>query len=104
MHLLQTVAVATSLLLPYVSSASISGSALQAIGARAQPVENRGVTASCPSGRLLDIEGKVQYFAGTNAWWLGHLTSDDDLDTAMSEIAQVCPLLASWYERLFNDL
>ncbi|KAI9737330.1 MAG: hypothetical protein M1834_009483 [Cirrosporium novae-zelandiae] len=38
-------------------------------------------------GRLFDIDGKKQYFAGTNAWWLGHLYYDDDVDTAMSQIA-----------------
>ena len=38
-------------------------------------------------GRLFEIDGKVQYFAGTNAWWLGHLFTDADLETAISQIA-----------------
>ncbi|KKY18530.1 putative b-mannanase [Phaeomoniella chlamydospora] len=38
-------------------------------------------------GRLFSLNGTVTYFAGTNAWWLGHLTEDADVDTAMSEIA-----------------
>jgi hypothetical protein len=88
MILLPTVALVTGLLVPYVSAALIPGGALQAAVAKPQSVQKRGVTASSLSGRLFDIEGKVQYFAGTNARWLDHLTGDVDLDTAMSEIAQ----------------
>ena len=68
MRLLRTVALATGLLVPYVSVALIPEGALQATGARAQPAQKRDVTASSPSGRLFNIDGKVQYFAGTNAW------------------------------------
>ena len=52
----------------------------------AKPALKRGVSASSPSGRIFDIDGKVQHFAGTNAWWLGYLISNADLDTAMSEM------------------
>lgn len=87
MRLLHMVALTTGLL-PYISAALIPEGALQTTGPRAQSVQKRDVAASCPSGRLFDIDGKVQYFAGTNAWWLGYLTSDDDLDTATSSIAR----------------
>lgn len=30
---------------------------------------------------------------GTNAWYLGHLTSNADVNQAMSQIAAVCSLL-----------
>ncbi|CAK7222547.1 hypothetical protein SCUCBS95973_004878 [Sporothrix curviconia] len=40
-----------------------------------------------PAGQLFDINGTVSYFAGTNAWWLGHLTKNDDVDKAMQQIA-----------------
>lgn len=40
------------------------------------------------NGTIFALDGKPQYFAGTNAWWLGHLTSDDDVDVAASQIAQ----------------
>ena len=86
MRLLRTVTLATSFLSPYASAAIILDGALQALEAVAKPVLKRGVSASSPSGRIFDIDGKVQHFAGTNAWWLGHLTSDADLDTAMSEM------------------
>ena len=89
MRLLQVVALATGFFLTYTSAISIPKDALQKIETRNQPIQKRVVTASSPSGRLFDIDGKVQYFAGTNAWWLGYLTSDDDLDIAMSEISQV---------------
>ncbi|MCJ1310276.1 hypothetical protein MMC25_003938 [Agyrium rufum] len=39
------------------------------------------------SGRLFTINGKTEYFAGTNTWWLGHLMSDADVETAVSQIA-----------------
>ncbi|KAL4778395.1 glycoside hydrolase superfamily [Aspergillus varians] len=39
-------------------------------------------------GRHFEIDGKVQYFAGTNAWWLGYLTDDGEAELAMSEIAK----------------
>jgi mannan endo-1,4-beta-mannosidase len=45
--------------------------------------------SSVPSvdGKVFDIDGKPQYFAGTNSWWLGHLTSDADVEQACSEIS-----------------
>lgn len=95
MRLLATMALAVGLFLPYVSAASIPEAVLRAVGDRAKLVERRGLAPSFPSGRLFDIEGRVQYFAGTNAWWLGHLTSDADLNTAMSEIAKVRQQLSS---------
>lgn len=39
-------------------------------------------------GRQFEIDGKVQYFAGTNAWWLGYLLNDSDTEYAMSRIAK----------------
>jgi mannan endo-1,4-beta-mannosidase len=93
------VALTTSFLFSYASAAIIPDGALQALEAGAKPMLKRGVSAS-PLGRVFEIDGKVQHFAATNAWWLGHLTNDADLHTAMSEIAQVhttLNLLASCY-------
>jgi len=87
MRLQPIVAFATALLSPAVFGSAIPGDALQAIGRSSRSVLQRDENFSSPSGRLFDIDGAVQYFAGTNAWWLGHLTSDDDLEVAMSEIA-----------------
>jgi hypothetical protein len=81
----QNSGLATSFLPPYASAAIILDGALQSLEAVAKPVLKRGVSAS-PSDRIFDIDDKVQYFAGTNAWWLGHFISDADLDTAMSEM------------------
>ncbi|EWY94865.1 hypothetical protein FOYG_04018 [Fusarium oxysporum NRRL 32931] len=36
---------------------------------------------------VFNIDGKNQYLAGTNTWWMSHLTSDDDVEQAMSQIA-----------------
>ncbi|KAL5342041.1 glycoside hydrolase superfamily [Aspergillus crustosus] len=38
-------------------------------------------------GRHFEIDGKVQYFAGTNCWWLGNLVNDFEVEQAVSEIA-----------------
>lgn len=40
-------------------------------------------------GRHFEIEGKVQYFAGTNCWWLGNLLNDFEVELAVSQIAEV---------------
>ncbi|CAO1600550.1 hypothetical protein XANCAGTX0491_004233 [Xanthoria calcicola] len=58
---------------------------------------------STTSKRLFQLAGKTQYFAGallsnhaasttdmypgTNAWWLGHLPSNQDVDTAVAQMA-----------------
>jgi mannan endo-1,4-beta-mannosidase len=39
-------------------------------------------------GTVFSIQGKKQYFTGTNTWWLGHLLSDQDVDLAASQIAK----------------
>ncbi|KAL8678343.1 MAG: hypothetical protein Q9186_005300 [Xanthomendoza sp. 1 TL-2023] len=44
-------------------------------------------TVSPTNKRLFQLEGKTQYFAGTNAWWLGHLQKNEDVDIAVSQIA-----------------
>lgn len=60
---------------------------------------------STTSKRLFQLAGKTQYFAGvlpsnhaaaatdmypgTNAWWLGHLPSNQDVDTAVAQMAAV---------------
>jgi mannan endo-1,4-beta-mannosidase len=40
-------------------------------------------------GRLFEIDGKVQYFAGTNCWWLGNLLDDAEVELAISQMADV---------------
>ena len=75
----------------------------------ASPVFGRAVCRpiSKPKGRLFNINGKTQYFAckclvgklrllhvaltfaATNAWWLGHLRENSDVDQALSQMAEV---------------
>lgn len=42
-----------------------------------------------PVGTRFEVDGKIQYFAGVNAWWLGHLSNDSDIETAMQQIADI---------------
>ncbi|KAL9008391.1 MAG: hypothetical protein Q9173_006482 [Seirophora scorigena] len=50
-------------------------------------LEARAASITSVNGRLFRIDGKTQYFAGTNTWWLGHLPSNADVDTAIAQIA-----------------
>ncbi|KAL9593796.1 MAG: hypothetical protein Q9219_007375 [cf. Caloplaca sp. 3 TL-2023] len=73
-------------------------------------LDRRASTITTVDQRLFKINGKTQYFAGkkpfaqitcffskeytyqpplagANAWWLGHLYSNQDVDTALSQIA-----------------
>ncbi|KAF7945636.1 uncharacterized protein EAE97_004674 [Botrytis byssoidea] len=50
------------------------------------PFSSSGSNAQV-AGRLFNIDGKVQYFAGTNAWWLAHLSSNSDVDLSFSQMA-----------------
>lgn len=60
------------------------------------PLGLAALAAAVPSHRqprqsgapVFNIDGKNQYFAGTNTWWMSHLTSDDDVEQAMSQIAK----------------
>jgi hypothetical protein len=50
--------------------------------------------------RLFSIDGKTQYFAGTNTWWLGHMYQDADVDEAVKEIAASNLLVTRKYTTL----
>ncbi|RDW80391.1 hypothetical protein BP5796_05089 [Coleophoma crateriformis] len=50
------------------------------------PIGAAGINAK-PAGRLFNIDGQVQYFAGSNAWWLAHLSKNSDIDIALKEVA-----------------
>jgi hypothetical protein len=44
---------------------------------------------SKPVGRLFEIDGEVTYWSGANAWWIGHLSKNEDVDIVMQQIADV---------------
>ncbi|KAI4235176.1 MAG: hypothetical protein LQ352_008118 [Teloschistes flavicans] len=54
---------------------------------RTAELQRRSARYPSVDQRLFNINGKTQYFAGTNTWWLGHLFSNDDVDLALSQIA-----------------
>ncbi|MCJ1429548.1 hypothetical protein MMC29_007463 [Sticta canariensis] len=37
-------------------------------------------------GRLFNIDGKTQYFAGTNTYWLGYVKKNTDVDLALQQL------------------
>ena len=53
------------------------------------PFTGNGRSYAKPAGRLLDLAGRVGYFAGSNAWWLGQLEASSDVDLVLSELANV---------------
>ncbi|CAN8106177.1 unnamed protein product [Discula destructiva] len=53
----------------------------------AYPIGRTGGANAKAAGRLFDIDGKVEYFAGSNAWWLAHLSKNSDIDTSLRQVA-----------------
>ncbi|TVY16294.1 Mannan endo-1,4-beta-mannosidase A [Lachnellula arida] len=55
-----------------------------------------------PSDHVFSIDGKAQYFAGTNTYWIGFLTNNSDVDTVMTHLAaSELKVLRVWG---FNDV
>ncbi|KAF3908065.1 hypothetical protein ABW21_db0204293 [Orbilia brochopaga] len=55
-----------------------------------------------PVGRVFEIDEKVQYFVGTNTYWIGFLTDDSDVDLVMKHLKQSqVKVLRVWG---FNDV
>ncbi|MCJ1414434.1 hypothetical protein MMC32_000760 [Xylographa parallela] len=69
------------------TSLALLATVLSSVSSLVVPRANPKTTHAYANGRLFNIDGKTQYFAGTNTWWLGHLMSDADVETAVSEIA-----------------
>ncbi|KAF2497543.1 glycoside hydrolase [Lophium mytilinum] len=59
-------------------------------------------TISKASGTKFTIDGVTKYFAGTNAYWIGFLTNNADVDTVMSHLqSSGLKILRVWG---FNDV
>ncbi|KAF4547789.1 Cellulase (glycosyl hydrolase family 5)-like protein 2 [Elsinoe fawcettii] len=67
------------------------------------PTSSGGSTSfASASGSLFNIDGKKQYFVGTNSYWIGFLTNNDDIDLAMSHLQTAgIKVLRVWG---FNDV
>nr|AFJ68087.1 MAN5 [Bispora antennata] len=54
------------------------------------------------AGNVFNINGKSQYFMGTNSYWIGFFTSNDDVDLVFSHLASTgLKVLRVWG---FNDV
>ncbi|KAE8441983.1 hypothetical protein EG329_004109 [Mollisiaceae sp. DMI_Dod_QoI] len=69
-----------------IAAPAIQSSPASQQPAVAYPIGQNGSNAKV-AGRLFNIDGKVEYFAGNNAWWLGHLSNNSDVDIALQEVA-----------------
>ncbi|KAI1818192.1 glycoside hydrolase family 5 protein [Poronia punctata] len=87
----------------------IAGSLLALAGlAAALPAVMSTITKSSAaafpstSGLEFQIDGKTGYFAGTNAYWIGFLTNDADVDKTLDELQEAgLKILRVWG---FNDV
>ncbi|ORY63485.1 glycoside hydrolase superfamily [Pseudomassariella vexata] len=66
-------------------SSSVSVSSKQP--ASKYPIGNGKGPNAKVAGRVFDIDGRVGYFAGSNAWWLGHLSNNADVDISLQQVA-----------------
>ncbi|KAK5163139.1 mannan endo-1,4-beta-mannosidase A-2 [Saxophila tyrrhenica] len=87
------------------SSAVVSASSLPAASsASTQPASSYTAAGSYPttSGTSFVIDGEKSYFAGTNSYWIGFLTNNDDVDTVMQHLKESgLEVLRVWG---FNDV
>ncbi|KAI1298250.1 glycoside hydrolase superfamily [Xylaria venustula] len=59
-------------------------------------------TFSSTSGLNFVIDGETGYFAGTNSYWIGFLTNNDDVDTTLDQLVDAgLKILRVWG---FNDV
>ncbi|KAI8955533.1 glycoside hydrolase superfamily [Xylaria longipes] len=59
-------------------------------------------TFSSTNGLNFQIDGKTGYFAGTNSYWIGFLTNNADVDTALDQVKNAgLKILRVWG---FNDV
>lgn len=73
--------------LPAFAQSSLQDSSITDQPPPAYPIGYAQGTIPKVSGRLFEIDGKLEYFAGSNAWWLAHLSKNSDVDTALQEVA-----------------
>jgi mannan endo-1,4-beta-mannosidase len=75
---------------------SLAGAATAAV------VSARAGTFATAVGTRFNIDGSTKYFAGTNAYWIGFLTNDADVGTALDHMsASGLKILRVWG---FNDV
>lgn len=84
MHTLPTLAVYA---IAIFQAALVSCAPTPAQDVKSAELDRRATTFTTVDQRLFKINGRTQYFAGTNSWWLGHLFQNDDVDTALSQMA-----------------
>ncbi|CAJ2500251.1 Uu.00g031040.m01.CDS01 [Anthostomella pinea] len=68
------------------------------------PTNTPGAAGDNPSAAssLFTIDGVTKYFAGTNAYWIGFLTNNADVDTALDDLVDAgLKILRVWG---FNDV
>ncbi|KAH8426919.1 glycoside hydrolase 5 family protein [Aspergillus melleus] len=83
--------------------AGLASAQLAAAGSQA-PLTDASTTGSFArtSGLNFGIDGKTGYFAGSNAYWIGYLTDDNDVDQVFAHLQEAgLKILRVWG---FNDV
>lgn len=76
--------------------------AIFATSAIAAPTARAASSYPTTNGLKFSIDGTSKYFAGTNSYWIGFLTNNDDVDTSLDQIkASGLKILRVWG---FNDV
>jgi mannan endo-1,4-beta-mannosidase len=69
------------------TSSASSASATTSTAAAAAAASSSSSTFAKTDGVLFNIDGVTEYYAGTNCYWCGFLTENEDVDHVMEDIA-----------------
>jgi mannan endo-1,4-beta-mannosidase len=67
---------------------SLAAITLLSFSVAAAPTRPRDGGNPSADGTSFVVSGTKGYLAGTNAYWIGFLTNNDDIDTVMSQLQQ----------------
>lgn len=83
-------------------SSTILGLAAGATAVAASPLARQASSFVSVDGLKFNIDGVTKYYAGTNSYWLGFVTNNTDVDTALDRISDAgLKILRIWG---FNDV
>ncbi|PSK60207.1 hypothetical protein B9Z65_1105 [Elsinoe australis] len=71
---------------PTTTAKPVTPSTTKASSSPAPTAGSGSSSIASAAGSLFNIDGKKQYFVGTNSYWIGFLNNDADIDTVMSHL------------------
>lgn len=90
MRVSSVLSVISALVVANVQATPVAFNNIEAHPAATTSSPSATFTAYAKAGKsVLSINGKTEYFMGTNTYWIGFLTNNADVDTVMSHLASV---------------